>query len=56
MVFGDRDRLIDVSSARALEERHPRLDVEYLDGIGHAPQLEAPAAFVDVVDAWLNDH
>ncbi len=56
MVFGDRDRLIDVSSARALEERHPRLDVEYLDGIGHAPQLEAPTAFVDVVDAWLNDH
>lgn len=55
MVFGDRDRLVDVTSARALESRHPRLDVTYLDGVGHAPQLEDPARFVAVVDAWLND-
>jgi pimeloyl-ACP methyl ester carboxylesterase len=53
MVFGDRDRLVHLSSAHALSERHPDLDVAILDGIGHAPQLEAPQRFVDVVDEWL---
>jgi pimeloyl-ACP methyl ester carboxylesterase len=53
LVFGERDRLIDISSARALAKRHPTLDVEMLDGMGHAPQLEDPARFVDVVTTWL---
>jgi pimeloyl-ACP methyl ester carboxylesterase len=55
MVFGDRDRLVHLSSAHALSARHPDLDVAILEGIGHAPQLEAPALFVDVVDEWLRD-
>jgi pimeloyl-ACP methyl ester carboxylesterase len=53
LVFGDRDRLIHVSSAQALARRHPALAVEMLDGVGHAPQLEAPDRFVDAVTAWL---
>jgi pimeloyl-ACP methyl ester carboxylesterase len=55
MVFGERDRLVHISSARALSARHPELDVTILEGIGHAPQLEAPQLFVDVVDEWLRD-
>jgi pimeloyl-ACP methyl ester carboxylesterase len=55
MVFGDRDRLVHLSSAHALSARHPRLDVAILEGVGHAPQLEAPQLFVDVVDEWLRD-
>ena len=55
MVFGDRDRLVHISSAHALGARHPDLDVVILEGIGHAPQLEAPQLFVDVVDEWLRD-
>jgi len=55
MVFGDRDRLVHVSSAHALSARHPDLDVTILEGIGHAPQLEAPPLFVDVVDEWLRN-
>ena len=55
MVFGDRDRLVHISSARALRARHPDLDVSILDGIGHAPQLEAPQLFADVVDEWLRN-
>ena len=54
LLFGDRDRLIHVSSAHALSERHPALDVEMLDGVGHAPQMDAPHRFVDAVDAWLD--
>lgn len=54
LVFGDRDRLIHVSSAEALAQRHPTLDVAMLEGIGHAPQLDAPDRFVDAVTAWLD--
>lgn len=54
LVFGNRDRLIHVSSAEALARRHPRLAVEMLDGIGHAPQLDAPDRFVDTVTTWLD--
>jgi pimeloyl-ACP methyl ester carboxylesterase len=53
LVFGDRDRLIHVSSAEALARRHPSLSVEMLEGVGHAPQLEAPDRFVAAVTAWL---
>src|SRR3954468_16585259 len=53
IVFGDRDRLVHISSARALSARHPDLDVAIMEGIGHAPQLDAPQRFVDVVDEWL---
>lgn len=54
LVFGDCDRLIHVSSAHALAQRHPNLDVELLEGIGHAPQLDAPDVFVDAVTTWLD--
>jgi pimeloyl-ACP methyl ester carboxylesterase len=53
LVFGNRDRLVHISSANALRARHPDLDVAILEGIGHAPQLEAPALFVNAVDTWL---
>lgn len=54
LVFGDRDRLIHVSSAEALARRHPSLAVAMLDGVGHAPQLEAPDRFVTAVTTWLD--
>jgi pimeloyl-ACP methyl ester carboxylesterase len=53
LVFGDQDQLIHVSSAHALALRHPAIDIELLEGVGHAPQLDAPDRFVDVVDDWL---
>ena len=55
LVFGDRDRLVHLSSAHALSARHPDLDLAILEGIGHAPQLEAPRLFVDVVDEWMRN-
>ncbi|MBM3660398.1 MAG: alpha/beta hydrolase [Actinobacteria bacterium] len=54
LVFGDRDRLIHVSSAEALAQRHPSLEVAMLEGVGHAPQLDAPDRFVDAVTTWLD--
>ena len=54
LVFGDRDRLIHVSSAEALAQRHPTLEVAMLEGVGHAPQLDAPDRFVAAVTSWLD--
>ena len=49
---GDRDRLVNVASARAVAARR-NWELEVFEGIGHVPQLEIPARFVDTVERWL---
>ncbi len=54
LVHGGQDRLVPVSFARALaRRRHDWRYVEFADA-GHAPQLEVPARFVDVVTRWVD--
>ena len=53
VVHGELDRLVPVASVHALAARRPDFDVEILDDCGHAPQLECPQRFVDVVGPWL---
>ena len=53
VVHGDHDRLVPVESARAACALRPEWSLAVLEGVGHVPQLEAPEAFVDVVDRWL---
>ncbi len=43
-----------IALARAAADRHAGLDLEVLDGVGHAPQLEVPERFVEVVATWLD--
>lgn len=52
---GDRDRLVNVGSARAVAARRG-WDLEVFEGIGHVPQLEIPERFVDVVTRWVARH
>jgi pimeloyl-ACP methyl ester carboxylesterase len=47
-IHGARDRLIPVAAARAAARAHPAWTLEVLPGVGHVPQLEAPAE-----TAWL---
>lgn len=56
VIHGARDRLVPVQAARALGEVRPDWTLEILDAIGHTPQLEAPALFVDAVTRWLDEH
>jgi len=49
---GDRDRLVNVASARAIAARRD-WDLEVFEGVGHVPQLEIPTRFVDTVERWL---
>jgi pimeloyl-ACP methyl ester carboxylesterase len=54
IVQGDSDRLVPLSSSRALAASRPDWRLEVLEGIGHVPQLEAPDRFVELFGAWLD--
>jgi pimeloyl-ACP methyl ester carboxylesterase len=53
IVHGALDRLVPLSSIKALAEKRPDFTLEVLDDVAHAPQLEAPDRFLDVVVPWL---
>ncbi|MBK5287054.1 MAG: alpha/beta hydrolase [Acidimicrobiia bacterium] len=55
ILHGRRDRLVPVSFARAVARR--RADWQYVElaECGHAPQLETPDRFVEIVSGWA-DH
>jgi abhydrolase domain-containing protein 6 len=44
LVWGDRDRLIDLSAGRVYHRTIPRARLVVMHGIGHCPQVEAPRA------------
>lgn len=55
IIWGDRDDIIPVSHAYAAYEAIPGCQLVILEGVGHFPQIEAPAKFVtalvDFVDS-----
>lgn len=54
LVHGEHDRLVSVDAARAAAARHAHVELQVLDGVGHAPQLEDPERLVAVLAGWLN--
>jgi pimeloyl-ACP methyl ester carboxylesterase len=52
IVHGRHDRLVPVSFARAVARRRTEWKYVELADCGHAPQLESPARFVEVVKRW----
>ena len=53
VVHGRRDRLVPVEFARAVAEQRPDWRYVELADCGHAPQLETPERFVEVVSGWV---
>jgi pimeloyl-ACP methyl ester carboxylesterase len=53
LIHGRDDRLVPLAAAQALLRRQPKWALEVFDDIGHVPQLESPARFVDAVERWL---
>jgi abhydrolase domain-containing protein 6 len=53
IVHGACDRVIDVGTGRLLAARLPAGRLVVLDGIGHAPQLEAPRQLARIVGDFL---
>jgi len=56
LLHGDRDRLVDIASARATAEANPTWRFEVARGVGHVPQLEVPDWTAERILSWLADH
>jgi 2-succinyl-6-hydroxy-2,4-cyclohexadiene-1-carboxylate synthase len=55
LMAGERDQRY-ASAARRMAGELPRARVELVPDAGHAPQLEAPAAFTSLVAEFLDQH
>jgi pimeloyl-ACP methyl ester carboxylesterase len=53
IIHGEQDRLVPVAAARAAARAHPSWSLVSMPGIGHVPQLEAPADTAAAITAWL---
>lgn len=53
IVHGLQDRIIAPDTARKVEARLPNARLTLLDGVGHVPQLEMPAAVARLANAFL---
>ncbi len=53
IIHGLQDRIIHPDTARNLARRLPDARLTLLDGIGHVPQLEAPAQVARLTNAFL---
>lgn len=55
LLHGDRDRLINVGTARGLARRHPEWTYVEGAGIGHTPMLDRPEWVADNIRNWVGD-
>lgn len=53
VVHGSADRLVPLDAARRLVEERPDWELVVFDDAGHAPHMEAPDRFVEVVVGWV---
>jgi pimeloyl-ACP methyl ester carboxylesterase len=53
LLHGERDRLVPVSAALAAARANPSWSLVVLPGVGHVPQLEAPAECAAAILRWL---
>lgn len=52
LLWGDADRLVSPRAFQAVVDRRPDWDLHVFAGVGHAPGLEVPGAYADVVSRW----
>ncbi len=55
IVWGERDPIIPAHHGEAAHEAIPGSRLEVFEGVGHMPQLETPARFVEVLEQFLSD-
>lgn len=56
VIHGERDRVIDLSTARALTKHLENSKLLVLPGVGHVPQIEAPAEVARAIGVHLRAH
>jgi pimeloyl-ACP methyl ester carboxylesterase len=55
VVWGDRDQLVGKPVIDALVGRRADFELRVLEGVGHAPMVEAPDDFLEVVTSWYRE-
>ena len=55
LLHGREDRLVPLSHAETAARSHPSWRLRILDGVGHAPMLEAPDRWLDEIERWLEE-
>ena len=53
LIHGTGDRLVPIAAARAAARASPSWSLAEIPGVGHVPQLEAPADTARVITEWL---
>jgi pimeloyl-ACP methyl ester carboxylesterase len=53
LIWGDRDRIIPVAHAYAAHDALEGSRLEVLEGIGHFPHAESPAAVADILEDFI---
>jgi pimeloyl-ACP methyl ester carboxylesterase len=53
IVWGSRDPIIPASHAEQAHEALPGSRLEVFEGVGHLPQLEEPARFVELLEDFI---
>ena len=53
LLHGDQDRLVPIAAARAVAAANPTWRFVVAEGVGHVPQLEAPAWTTARIADWL---
>jgi pimeloyl-ACP methyl ester carboxylesterase len=55
LLWGDRDRLVGRPVIDNLTDRRPDWPLHVFETVGHAPQVEVPREYLEVVGRWLTD-
>jgi pimeloyl-ACP methyl ester carboxylesterase len=53
LLHGVRDRMVPIAVARAAARANPAWTLIEMPGVGHVPQLEAPADTASAITSWL---
>ena len=53
-IWGDRDAVIPVDHAYAVQKTRPDVRLEVLPGVGHFPQVECPMEVVDLIEDFIS--
>ena len=56
IIWGSKDRLVELSSAQVLNSLLNKSRVAVMEGAGHLPYEECPQEFVSLVNAFLAEH
>jgi pimeloyl-ACP methyl ester carboxylesterase len=56
IIWGSKDRLVEISSANTLNTQLKKSRVAVIEGAGHLPYEECPQDFLNLMNPFLTEH